>query len=82
MSFRAKREVFIDFNGKHKYKSTPLLYLRPEQEGKLLVAELETLYLEHQVKGSQLHPQLKRSAYQTRKIIPAEKRRKPFKINI
>ena len=40
---RLTRKVINDCNGKHKYESTPLLYLRPEQGGKGLV-ELETLY--------------------------------------
>ena len=31
MSFRGKRKVINDSNGKHQYESTPLLYLRPEQ---------------------------------------------------
>ena len=37
------RKVINDCNGKHKYESTALLYLRLEQGGKGLV-ELETLY--------------------------------------
>ena len=40
---RLTRKVINDSNGKHKYESTPLLYLRPEQGRKGLV-ELETLY--------------------------------------
>ena len=35
------KELDNDCNGKHKYESTPLLYLRPEQGGKGQV-ELET----------------------------------------
>ena len=34
---RLKRKVISDCIGKHKYESTPLLYLRPEQGGKGLV---------------------------------------------
>ena len=40
---RLTRKVINDCSGKHKYESTPLLYLQPEQGGKGLI-ELETLY--------------------------------------
>ena len=40
---RLTRKVISYCNGKHKYESTPLLYLWPEQGGKGLVV-LETLY--------------------------------------
>ena len=75
---RTNKESY-DCSGKHKHESTSLLFSQPEQGGKGLV-ELKTLYMqEHQVNNSQLYHQLKRPAYQNRKVIPAEKRTKSFR---
>ena len=46
---RLTRKVINDCSWKHKYESTPLFYLQPEQGGKGLV-KLETLYKKTKLK--------------------------------
>ena len=55
---RLTRKVINDCNGKHKYESTPLLYLRPEQGRKGLV-ELETLCKNTELKVANYIPNSK-----------------------